>query len=303
MLAKLKLRYKIPKHKVYKNLKEIFKVKTVNVLLTEEVLSNESLKLTSKLLFARILFLSSVSTRADKAVFYSNQQAVEELHISLSSVQRSFTELEVKKLITSQIQLINFKKVRSITVKGEYFTSSDIVNLTTKNVKMTTPKVSERTYRNSQNDIFYLIHNSIISNSRSKDSIYIVSKEFSQEDFTAYIEKIFLDYKDKYISKYPQLETMNCTLMADKFYNYYAPMNWKNKKGAPVKSLNSTVAQWCMRFAESPAPCRQPKTAAAASDADVDRIAQGIADTQFSDDENIIDVDLSTNDSNLLMRK
>lgn len=278
-------------------------MKTVNVLLTEDVLSNESLRLTSKLLFARILFLSSVSTRADKAVFYSNQQAVEELHISLSSVQRSFTELEVKKLITSQIQLINFKKVRSITVKSEYFTSSDIVNLTTENVKMTTPKVSNRPYRNSQNDIFLLIHNSIINNSRSKDSIYIVSKEFSQEDFTAYIEKIFLDYKDKYISKYPQLETMNCTLMADKFYNYYAPMNWKNKKGAPVKSLNSTVAQWCMRFVDSPSFNHQPKTAPVATPADVDRIAQNIADSQFGDDENIIDVDLSSNDSNLLMRK
>lgn len=280
-------------------------MKTVNVLLTEDILSNESLKLTSKLLFARILFLSSVSTRADRAVFYSNQQAVEELHISLSSVQRSFTELEDNKLITSQIQLINFKKVRSITVKSEYFTSSDMVNLTTENVKMTTPKVSNRPYRNSQNDIFYLIHNSIISNSRSKDSIYIVSKEFSQEDFTAYIEKIFLDYKDKYISKYPQLEMMNCTLMADRFYIHYASMNWKNKKGAPVKNLKATVAQWCMRFVEYPVPCRQPKpkTAAAASDADVNRIAQDIADTQFSADANIIDADFSVDDSNLLMRK
>lgn len=278
-------------------------MKTVNVLLTEDILSNAKLKLTSKLLFARILFLSSVSTRADKAVFYSNQQAVEELHISLSSVQRSFTELEVKKLITSQIQLINFKKVRSITVKSEYFTSSDMVNLTTENVKMTTSKVSNRPYQNSQNDIFFLIHNSINSNSRSKDSIYIVSKEFSQEDFTAYIEKIFLDYKDKYISKYPQLETMNCTLMADKFYNYYAPMNWKNKKGAPVKSLNSTVAQWCMRFVDSPSFNHQPKTAPAATTSDVDRIAQDIENTQFSDDTNIIDIDLSTNDSNFLMRK
>lgn len=278
-------------------------MKTVNVLLTEDILSNESLKLTSKLLFARILFLSSVSTRADKAVFYSNQQAVEELHLSLSSVQRSFSELEANKLIESNIQLINFKKVRSITVKSEYFTSSDMVNLTTENVKMTTSKVSNRPYQNSQNDIFYLIHNSINSNSRSKDSIYIVSKEFSQEDFTAYIEKIFLDYKDKYISKYPQLETMNCTLMADKFYNYYAPMNWKNKKGAPVKSLNSTVAQWCMRFVDSPSFNHQPKTAPAATKSDVDRIAQDIENTQFSDDTNIIDIDLSTNDSNLLMRK
>lgn len=278
-------------------------MKTVNVLLTEDILSNESLKLTSKLLFARILFLSSVSTRADKAVFYSNQQAVEELHLSLSSVQRSFSELEDNKLIESNIQLINFKKIRSITVKGEYFTSFDKVNLTNENVKMTISKVSNRPYQNSQNDIFYLIHNSINSNSRSKDSIYIVSKEFSQEDFTAYIEKIFLDYKDKYISKYPQLETMNCTLMADKFYNYYAPMNWKNKKGAPVKSLNSTVAQWCMRFVDSPSFHHQPKTAPAATTSDVDRIAQDIENTQFSDDTNIIDIDLSTNDSNLLMRK
>lgn len=278
-------------------------MKTVNVLLTEDILSNAKLKLSSKLLFARVLFLASVSTRADKAVFYSNHQAVEELHLSLSSVQRSFSELEANKLIESNIQLINFKKIRSITVKGEYFTSFDKVNLTNENVKMTTSKVSNRPYRNSQNDIFYLIHNSINSNSRSKDSIYIVSKEFSQEDFTAYIEKIFLDYKDKYISKYPQLETMNCTLMADKFYNYYAPMNWKNKKGAPVKSLNSTVAQWCMRFVDSPSFNHQPKTAPAATPADVDRIAQNIADSQFGDDENIIDVDLSSNDSNLLMRK
>ncbi len=278
-------------------------MKTVNVLLTEDILSNAKLKLSSKLLFARVLFLASVSTRADKAVFYSNQQAVEELHLSLSSVQRSFSELEDNKLIESNIQLINFKKVRSITVKSEYFTSSDMVNLTTENVKMTTSKVSNRPYRNSQNDIFFLIHNSINSNSRSKDSIYIVSKEFSREDFTAYIEKIFLDYKDKYISKYPQLETMNCTLMADKFYNYYAPMNWKNKKGAPVKSLNSTVAQWCMRFVDSPSFNHQPKTAPAATTSDVDRIAQDIENTQFSDDTNIIDIDLSTNDSNLLMRK
>lgn len=278
-------------------------MKTVNVLLTEDILSNAKLKLSSKLLFARVLFLASVSTRADKAVFYSNHQAVEELYLSLSSVQRSFSELEANKLIESNIQLINFKKIRSITVKGEYFTSFDKVNLTNENVKMTTSKVSNRPYRNSQNDIFYLIHNSINSNSRSKDSIYIVSKEFSQEDFTAYIEKIFLDYKDKYISKYPQLETMNCTLMADKFYNYYAPMNWKNKKGAPVKSLNSTVAQWCMRFVDSPSFNHQPKTAPAATPADVDRIAQNIADSQFGDDENIIDVDLSSNDSNLLMRK
>lgn len=278
-------------------------MKTVNVLLTEDILSNAKLKLSSKLLFARVLFLSSVSTRADKAVFYSNQQAVKELHLSLSSVQRSFSELEDNKLIESNIQLINFKKVRSITVKSEYFTSSDMVNLTTENVKMTTSKVSNRPYQNSQNDIFFLIHNSINSNSRSKDSIYIVSKEFSQEDFTAYIEKIFLDYKDKYISKYPQLETMNCTLMADKFYNYYAPMNWKNKKGAPVKSLNSTVAQWCMRFVDSPSFNHQPKTAPAATTSDVDRIAQDIENTQFSDDTNIIDIDLSTNDSNLLMRK
>lgn len=278
-------------------------MKTVNVLLTEDILSNAKLKLSSKLLFARVLFLASVSTRADKAVFYSNQQAVKELHLSLSSVQRSFSELEDNKLIESNIQLINFKKVRSITVKSEYFTSSDMVNLTTENVKMTTSKVSNRPYRNSQNDIFFLIHNSINSNSRSKDSIYIVSKEFSQEDFTAYIEKIFLDYKDKYISKYPQLETMNCTLMADKFYNYYAPMNWKNKKGAPVKSLNSTVAQWCMRFVDSPSFHHQPKTAPAATASDVDRIAQDIENTQFSDDTNIIDIDLSTNDSNLLMRK
>lgn len=278
-------------------------MKTVNVLLTEDILSNAKLKLSSKLLFARVLFLASVSTRADKAVFYSNQQAVEELHLSLSSVQRSFSELEDNKLIESNIQLINFKKVRSITVKSEYFTSSDMVNLTTENVKMTTSKVSNRPYRNSQNDIFFLIHNSINSNSRSKDSIYIVSKEFSQEDFTAYIEKIFLDYKDKYISKYPQLETMNCTLMADKFYNYYAPMNWKNKKGAPVKSLNSTVAQWCMRFVDSPSFNHQPKTAPAATTSDVDRIAQDIENTQFSDDTNIIDIDLSTNDSNFLMRK
>ena len=278
-------------------------MKTVNVLLTEDILSNAKLKLSSKLLFARVLFLASVSTRADKAVFYSNQQAVEELHLSLSSVQRSFSELEDNKLIESNIQLINFKKIRSITVKGEYFTSFDKVNLTNENVKMTISKVSNRPYQNSQNDIFYLIHNSINSNSRSKDSIYIVSKEFSQEDFTAYIEKIFLDYKDKYISKYPQLETMNCTLMADKFYNYYAPMNWKNKKGAPVKSLNSTVAQWCMRFVDSPSFHHQPKTAPAATPADVDRIAQNIADSQFGDDENIIDVDLSSNDSNLLMRK
>ena len=278
-------------------------MKTVNVLLTEDILGNAKLKLSSKLLFARILFLASVSTRADKAVFYSNQQAVEELHLSLSSVQRSFSELEDNKLIESNIQLINFKKVRSITVKGEYFTSSDMVNLTNKNVKMTISKVSNRPYQNSQNDIFYLIHNSIISNSKSLDSIYIVSKEFSQEDFTAYIEKIFLDYKDKYISKYPQLETMNCTLMADKFYNYYASMNWKNKKGAPVKSLNSTVAQWCMRFVDSPSFNHQPKTAPAATTSDVDRIAQDIENTQFSDDTNIIDIDLSTNDSNLLMRK
>ena len=278
-------------------------MKTVNVLLTEDILSNAKLKLSSKLLFARVLFLSSVSTRADKAVFYSNQQAVEELHLSLSSVQRSFSELEANKLIESNIQLINFKKIRSITVKGEYFTSFDKVNLTNENVKMTISKVSNRPYQNGQNDIFYLIHNSINSNSRSKDSIYIVSKEFSQEDFTAYIEKIFLDYKDKYISKYPQLETMNCTLMADKFYNYYAPMNWKNKKGAPVKSLNSTVAQWCMRFVDSPSFHHQPKTAPAATTSDVDRIAQDIENTQFSDDTNIIDIDLSTNDSNLLMRK
>ena len=280
-------------------------MKTVNVLLTEDILSNAKLKLSSKLLFARILFLTSVSTRADKAVFYSNQQAVEELHLSLSSVQRSFSELEANKLIKSNIQLINFKKIRSIAVKSEYFTSSDMVNLTSENVKMTTPKVSNRPYRNSQNDIFLLIHNSINSNSRSKDSIYIVSKEFSQEDFTAYIEKIFLDYKDKYISKYPQLEMMNCTLMADRFYLHYASMNWKNNKGAPVKNLKATVAQWCMRFVEYPVPCRQPKpkTATATSDADVDRIAQGIADTQFSDDKNIIDADFSINDSNLLMRK
>ena len=189
-------------------------MKTVNVLLTEDILSNAKLKLSSKLLFARVLFLSSVSTRADKAVFYSNQQAVEELHLSLSSVQRSFSELEDNKLIESNIQLINFKKVRSITVKGEYFTSSDIVNLTTENVKMTTSKVSNRPYRNSQNDIFYLIHNSIISNSKSLDSIYIVSKEFSQEDFTAYIENIFLDYKNKNISKYPQLETIKLDIMS-----------------------------------------------------------------------------------------
>lgn len=40
-----------------------------------------------------------------------------------------------------------------------------------------------------------------------------------------------------------------------------------------------------------------------ATPADVDRIAQNIADSQFGDDENIIDVDLSSNDSNLLMRK
>lgn len=278
-------------------------MKTVNVLLTEDILSNAKLKLSSKLLFARVLFLASVSTRADKAVFYSNHQAVEELHLSLSSVQRSFSELEANKLIESNIQLINFKKIRSITVKGEYFTSFDKVNLTNENVKMTISKVSNRLYRKCQNDIFYLIHNSINSNSRSKDSIYIVSKEFSQEDFTAYIEKIFLDYKDKYISKYPQLETMNCTLMADRFYNYYAPMNWKNKKGAPVKSLNSTVAQWCMRFVDSPSFHHQPKTAPAATTSDVDRIAQDIENTQFSDDTNIIDIDLSTNDSNLLMRK
>lgn len=280
-------------------------MKTVNVLLTEDILSNAKLKLSAKLLFARILFLTSMSTRADKAVFYSNQQAVEELHLSLSSVQRSFSELEANKLIKSNIQLINFKKVRSITVKGEYFTSSDMVNLTNENVKMTTPKVSNRPCQNGQNDIFFLIHNSIINNSRSKNSIYIVSKEFSQEDFTAYIEKIFLDYKDKYISKYPQLEMMNCTLMADRFYLYYASMNWKNNKGAPVKNLKATVAQWCMRFVEYPVPCRQPKpkTAAATSDADVDRIAQGIADTQFSNDKNIIDADFSINDLNLLMRK
>ncbi len=278
-------------------------MKTVNVLLTEDILSNAKLKLSSKLLFARVLFLASVSTRADKAVFYSNHQAVEELHLSLSSVQRSFSELEANKLIESNIQLINFKKIRSITVKGEYFTSFDKVNLTNENVKMTISKVSNRLYQKCQSDIFYLIHNSINSNSRSKDSIYIVSKEFSQEDFTAYIEKIFLDYKDKYISKYPQLETMNCTLMADKFYNYYAPMNWKNKKGAPVKSLNSTVAQWCMRFVDSPSFHHQPKTAPVATTSDVDRIAQDIENTQFSDDTNIIDIDLSTNDSNLLMRK
>ena len=91
--------------------------------------------------------------------------------------------------------------------------------------------------------------------------------------------------------------------MADKFYNYYAPMNWKYKKGAPVKSLNSTVAQWCMRFVDSPSFNHQPKTAPAATTSDVDRIAQDIENTQFSDDTNIIDIDLSTNDSNLLMRK
>lgn len=291
------------KHKVYKNLKEIFKVKTVNVLLTEDILSNAKLKLSSKLLFARVLFLSSVSTRADKAVFYSNQQAVEELHLSLSSVQRSFSELEDNKLIESNIQLINFKKVRSITVKGEYFTSSDIVNLTNENVKMTISKVSNRPYRNGQNDIFYLIHNSIISNSKSLDSIYIVSKEFSQEDFTAYIENIFLDYKNKNISKYPQLETMNCALMAEKFYTHYAPMKWKDKKGAPVKNLKLRVRQWCLRQIEYAGRYQQAKTTPVATPADVDRIAQNIADSQFGDDENIIDVDLSSNDSNLLMRK
>ena len=278
-------------------------MKTVNVLLTEDILSNAKLKLSSKLLFARVLFLSSVSTRADKAVFYSNQQAVEELHLSLSSVQRSFSELEDNKLIESNIQLINFKKVRSITVKGEYFTSSDIVNLTTENVKMTTSKVSNRPYRNSQNDIFYLIHNSIISNSKSLDSIYIVSKEFSQEDFTAYIENIFLDYKNKNISKYPQLETMNCALMAEKFYTHYAPMKWKDKKGAPVKNLKLRVRQWCLRPIEYAGRYQQAKTTPVATPADVDRIAQNIADSQFGDDENIIDVDLSSNDSNLLMRK
>lgn len=291
------------KHKVYKNLKEIFKVKTVNVLLTEDILSNAKLKLSSKLLFARVLFLSSVSTRADKAVFYSNQQAVEELHLSLSSVQRSFSELEDNKLIESNIQLINFKKVRSITVKGEYFTSYDMVNLTNKNVKMTISKVSNRPYRNGQNDIFYLIHNSIISNSKSLDSIYIVSKEFSQEDFTAYIENIFLDYKNKNISKYPQLETMNCALMAEKFYTHYAPMKWKDKKGAPVKNLKLRVRQWCLRQIEYAGRYQQAKTTPVATPADVDRIAQNIADSQFGDDENIIDVDLSSNDSNLLMRK
>ena len=291
------------KHKVYKNLKEIFKVKTVNVLLTEDILSNAKLKLSSKLLFARVLFLSSVSTRADKAVFYSNQQAVEELHLSLSSVQRSFSELEDNKLIESNIQLINFKKVRSITVKGEYFTSSDMVNLTNENVKMTISKVSNRPYRNGQNDIFYLIHNSIISNSKSLDSIYIVSKEFSQEDFTAYIENIFLDYKNKNISKYPQLETMNCALMAEKFYTHYAPMKWKDKKGAPVKNLKLRVRQWCLRQIEYAGRYQQAKTTPVATPADVDRIAQGIADTQFSDDKNIIDADFSINDSNLLMRK
>lgn len=291
------------KHKVYKNLKEIFKVKTVNVLLTEDILSNAKLKLSSKLLFARVLFLSSVSTRADKAVFYSNQQAVEELHLSLSSVQRSFSELEDNKLIESNIQLINFKKVRSITVKGEYFTSSDMVNLTNKNVKMTISKVSNQPYRNGQNDIFYLIHNSIISNSKSLDSIYIVSKEFSQEDFTAYIENIFLDYKNKNISKYPQLETMNCALMAEKFYTHYAPMKWKDKKGAPVKNLKLRVRQWCLRQIEYAGRYQQAKTTPVATPADVDRIAQNIADSQFGDDENIIDVDLSSNDSNLLMRK
>ena len=291
------------KHKVYKNLKEIFKVKTVNVLLTEDILSNAKLKLSSKLLFARVLFLSSVSTRADKAVFYSNQQAVEELHLSLSSVQRSFSELEDNKLIESNIQLINFKKVRSITVKGEYFTSSDMVNLTNENVKMTISKVSNRPYRNGQNDIFYLIHNSIISNSKSLDSIYIVSKEFSQEDFTAYIENIFLDYKNKNISKYPQLETMNCALMAEKFYTHYAPMKWKDKKGAPVKNLKLRVRQWCLRQIEYAGRYQQAKTTPVATPADVDRIAQNIADSQFGDDENIIDVDLSSNDSNLLMGK
>ena len=290
------------KHKVYRNLNEIFKVKTVNVLLTEDILSNAKLKLSSKLLFARVLFLSSVSTRADKAVFYSNQQAVEELHLSLSSVQRSFSELEDNKLIESNIQLINFKKVRSITVKGEYFTSSDMVNLTNENVKMTISKVSNRPYRNGQNDIFYLIHNSIISNSKSLDSIYIVSKEFSQEDFTAYIENIFLDYKNKNISKYPQLETMNCALMAEKFYTHYAPMKWKDKKGAPVKNLKLRVRQWCLRQIEYAGRYQQAKTTPVATPADVDRIAQNIADSQFGDDENIIDVDLS-NDSNLLMRK
>lgn len=283
------------KHKVYKNLKEIFKVKTVNVLLTEDILSNAKLKLSSKLLFARVLFLSSVSTRADKAVFYSNQQAVEELHLSLSSVQRSFSELEDNKLIESNIQLINFKKVRSITVKGEYFTSSDMVNLTNENVKMTISKVSNRPYRNGQNDIFYLIHNSIISNSKSLDSIYIVSKEFSQEDFTAYIENIFLDYKNKNISKYPQLETMNCALMAEKFYTHYAPMKWKDKKGAPVKNLKLRVRQWCLRQIEYAGRYQQAKTTPVATPADVDRIAQNIADSQFGDDENIIDVDLSSN--------
>ena len=291
------------KHKVYKNLKEIFKVKTVNVLLTEDILSNAKLKLSSKLLFARVLFLSSVSTRADKAVFYSNQQAVEELNLSLSSVQRSFSELEDNKLIESNIQLINFKKVRSITVKGEYFTSSDMVNLTNENVKMTISKVSNRPYRNGQNDIFYLIHNSIISNSKSLDSIYIVSKEFSQEDFTAYIENIFLDYKNKNISKYPKLETMNCALMAEKFYTHYAPMKWKDKKGAPVKNLKLRVRQWCLRQIEYAGRYQQAKTTPVATPADVDRIAQNIADSQFGDDENIIDVDLSSNDSNLLMRK
>lgn len=291
------------KHKVYKNLKEIFKVKTVNVLLTEDILSNAKLKLSSKLLFARVLFLASVSTRADKAVFYSNQQAVEELHLSLSSVQRSFSELEDNKLIESNIQLINFKKVRSITVKGEYFTSFDMVNLTNKNVKMTISKVSNRPYRNGQNDIFYLIHNSIISNSKSLDSIYIVSKEFSQEDFTAYIENIFLDYKNKNISKYPQLETMNCALMAEKFYTHYAPMKWKDKKGAPVKNLKLRVRQWCLRQIEYAGRYQQPKTTSVATPADVDHIAQNIVNSQFGDDENIIDVDLSSNDSNLLMRK
>lgn len=278
-------------------------MKTVNVLLTEDILSNAKLKLSSKLLFARVLFLSSVSTRTDKAVFYSNQQAVEELHLSLSSVQRSFSELEDNKLIESNIQLINFKKVRSITVKGEYFTSSDMVNLTTENVKMTISKVSNRPYRNGQNDIFYLIHNSIISNSKSLDSIYIVSKEFSQEDFTAYIENIFLDYKNKNISKYPQLETMNCALMAEKFYTHYAPMKWKDKKGAPVKNLKLRVRQWCLRQIEYAGRYQQPKTTPVATPTDVDRIAQNIADSQFGDDENIIDVDLSSNDSNLLMRK
>ena len=88
---------------------------------------------------------------------------------------------------------------------------------------------------------------------------------------------------------------MNFALMADKFYTHYAPMKWKDKKGAPVKNLKLRVRQWCLRQIEYAGRYQQAKTTPVATPADVDRIAQNIADSQFGDDENIIDVDLSLN--------